>query len=69
MELIFILIALVPVTYLFIHRDALFQSRSSGAQLVYACIWGVVYGVLVGLLFIPLGVLVGLGVGLWAYLR
>jgi hypothetical protein len=69
MELIFILIALVPVTYLFINRDALFQSRAGGAQIVYACIWGIVYGVLLGLLFVPLGVLVGLAVALWAYLR
>jgi hypothetical protein len=68
-ELIFILIALVPVTYLFINRDAMYQPRSRGRHALGACVWGVVYGVLVGLIVLPLGILVGLGVGVWAFLR
>ena len=69
MELIFLFIAFVPVTYLFINRDALFQSRSPGRHALAACVWGLVYGVLVGLVFPPLGILVGLGVGIWAFQR
>jgi hypothetical protein len=68
-ELIFIFIALAPVTYLFIKRDDVYRARSLGGRILVASGWGVVYAVLVGLIVLPLGVSVGLGVDVWAFLR
>ena len=64
--LIIALIALVPVTYLFINRNVLPRERRRPPLLtvLVAAVWGLVYAVLLGLVVGTLGVIAGLAIGI-----
>jgi hypothetical protein len=69
--LIFAIVALIPVTYLFINRNVIHResARSRSVEVLVAVAWGVVYALLVGIILGPLGILVGVAVGVYAFLR
>lgn len=69
--LIFAIVALVPVTYLFINRNVIHRetARSRSAEVLVALAWGAVYAVLLGIIFGPLGILAGVAAGVYAFLR
>ena len=62
---IVVLVALVPVTYLFINRNVLHRERAQPWLMVLiAAAWGLVYAVLLGLVLGTLGVIAGLAIGI-----
>jgi len=67
---IFVIVALVPVTYLFINRNLIHREipRARWAKVFVACAWGAVYALLMGLILGPLGILIGIGVGIYVFL-
>ncbi len=69
--LIFAIVALIPVTYLFINRNVIHResARSRSVEVLVAVAWGVVYALLVGIILGPLGILAGVAVGVYAFLR
>jgi len=66
---IFAIVALIPVTYLFINRNVIHHeiSRARWAEVLIACAWGAVYALLVGMILGPLGILIGIGVGIYVF--
>ena len=68
--LVFAIIALVPVTYLFINRNVIHResARSRSVEVLVAVAWGVVYALLVGIILGPPGILGGVAVGVYAFL-
>jgi hypothetical protein len=68
--LIFALVALVPVTYLFINRNVIHRerARTRSVDALVAVAWGAVYALLIGVIIGPLGVLAGVAIGIYAFL-
>jgi len=66
---IFALLALVPVTYLFINRNVIHRERRRARWIdaAVAVVWGAVYALLLGAIFGPLGLLGGLAVGIYSF--
>jgi hypothetical protein len=69
--LIFAIVALIPITYLFINRGVINHEvpRPQWVEVLIAVTWGVVYALLLGVILGPLGLLAGLGVGVYAFFR
>ena len=69
--MIFAIVALIPITYLFINRGVIHHEvqRPQWVEVLIAVTWGVVYALLLGAILGPLGLLAGLGVGVYAFFR
>lgn len=73
MEIILAIVALVPITYLFINRGgmrtAADQRRSAAAKVRGAAVWGVVYALPLGYLLGLIGILIAVVIAVYAYFR
>jgi hypothetical protein len=72
-ELILAIVALVPITYLFINRGRMRMAgdrqRSVAANVAGAAAWGVVYALPLGYLLGLIGILIAVVIAVYAYLR
>ncbi len=68
--MIFAIVALIPVTYLFINRNVIHRERARARWVdgLIALAWGVVYALLIGAILGPIGILAGLAIGVYAFL-
>lgn len=73
MGLILAIMALVPITYLFINRGRMHMAgdrrRSTAAEVGGAAVWGIVYALPLGYLLGLIGVLIAVVIAVYAYLR
>jgi drug/metabolite transporter (DMT)-like permease len=67
--MVFAIVALIPITYLFINRNVIHRERrrSRWIDAAVAVVWGLVYAVLLGSILGPIGVLIGLAVGVYSF--
>ena len=67
--MVFAIVALIPVTYLFINRNVIHRERrrSRWVDAAVAVVWGAVYALLLGAILGPLGLLGGLAIGIYSF--
>ncbi len=67
--MVFAIVALIPITYLFINRNVIHRERrrSRWIDAAVAVVWGCVYAVLLGAILGPIGALIGLAVGVYSF--